>query len=124
MVFGWLGAELVSYGWLASRRCRVARLNSRPLARGHAVIHRCFTRADFLGRRIYPAALSLSFCRLADHRFQRVFIFHEERNLPSKKAIVASGMQLIDTVVVRRVLGWKWASFSEALCAAVSGGKQ
>jgi hypothetical protein len=120
-VSGWCGNELVFYIWVQFKHRRLARHTRVPLAKSQAALYRGFTRADFRGQRIYPAALQFACRWLAEKNFHRALVDHDARNVPSQKGILAAGFRPIGEYRVFNVCGFKWASLNSALRKEISG---
>ncbi len=110
-----MGTELAYYGWVQFEYRLLARRSKLALPQGTAFIYRCFTRADFRGKRIYPAALSFTCQWLTDKGFQRVLIDHQVGNSASRAGILRAGLRFFADYAVIRVLGFRWAEPDESL---------
>ncbi len=117
----WVEGQFAFYGWLQFRQRQLARHTSLSIGRSRAFIYRCFTRADFRGRRLYPAALQFAARWLAGRGCSRVLIDHHVANQASRRGILAAGFQPVGTYCVYSLLGYKWAAFDDRFHAAVTG---
>ena len=119
-ISGWAGSELAFYLLVQFKHRRLARLTRVPLAKSRAAIYRAFTRADFRGRRIYPAGLQFACDWLAGQGYRQVLIDHDIRNLASQQGIVAAGFRPIGRYRVHKFFGLKWATLSSTLRDEIS----
>ncbi len=108
-VSGWIGQELVYYGWIQFRERQLARRTSIPIPPGTGFIYRCFTRPDHRGKHIYPAALDFMCRWLAAEGYQRALIDHQAQNRASQTGILRAGMQPLAEYVVVKILWLRWA---------------
>jgi len=114
-VSGWVGGELAYYGWIQFKQRRLARRTTLRLPTGTAFIYRCFTRADFRGNHIYPAALNYTCRWLAEQGYQWALIDHQVGNSASQAGILRIGMQPFAKYTVVRMIWFRWAVPDEAL---------
>jgi hypothetical protein len=87
----WSNGALAFYGWVQFRERRPGGGMRLPLPPSSAFIYRCFTRAEFRGKKIYPAAISNLLPDLAANGIDNVFIDHATNNVPSAKGISRLG---------------------------------
>ena len=108
-VSGWVGNEMVYYGWIQFRSRQLSRLTNFPIPRGMAFIYRCFTRADFRGKRIYPAAIDFMCRWLADQGYSHALIDHQVGNVASQTGILRAGLGPVAEYTVYKVIWIRWA---------------
>lgn len=87
----WSNGALAFYGWVQFRERRPGGWMRLRLPPSSAFIYRCFTRAEFRGKKIYPAAISNLLPDLAANGIHNVFIDHATNNVPSAKGISRLG---------------------------------
>jgi len=114
-ISGWCQDELVFYGWLQFKYRQLIGSTLVSLPQGSAFIYRCFTREEYRGNKIYPAALCYAEHWLAEHGHHTVFIDHVADNTASQRAILAVGMQPIGQYRLIKILDWRWARYGDDL---------
>lgn len=119
-ISGWVRGELAYIGWVQFEHRLLTRRSRLPLPVGTACIYRCFTRADFRGKHIYPAAISFTCRWLADQGYQRALIDHQVENFASGAGILRTGMRPVAEYTIIQILWFKWAVPDEALCRLTS----
>ena len=117
----WAGGQLAFYGWMQFRCRRPAPLTRLPISPGGAFIYRCYTSAEFRGRKIYPAALAFAFQELKSRGVGRAFIDHATENVSSRRGIKRAGAVPIGRYTLFRFGLARWASFEPRVRIAVSG---
>mgnify|MGYP000623783846 CR=1 FL=1 len=114
-VSGWVGNEMVYYGWIQFRARQLSHMTNFPIPQGMAFIYRCFTRADFRGKRIYPAAIDFMCGWLADQGYSHALIDHHDGNTASQMGILRAGMRPVAEYSVFKVIWSRWAVPDETL---------
>jgi len=120
-ITGWVKEEMVFYGWIQFKYRRLARFTTVPMAERTAFVYRCFTRPDYRGRRIYPAALSFSYRWLAEHGYTKVMVDHATDNIASQRGILRSGMKPTGQYQLYWLFGIQWARYDQTLQKQISG---
>lgn len=119
-VSGWVGGEMVYCGWIQFTLRQLGRRCTLPIPAGAAFIYRCFTRADYRGKHIYPAALNFTCRWLAARGYQRALIDHQADNSASQAGIIRAGMRPVAEYTVVQFLRLRWAVPDQALCHLIS----
>ncbi|MCX6880640.1 MAG: hypothetical protein NTW21_43560 [Verrucomicrobia bacterium] len=119
-VSGWVQGELAYYVWIQFKQRLLTRKTTLPIPAGTAFIYRGFTRADFRGKHIHPAALNFTCRWLADRGYQRALVDHQVGNSVSQSGILRAGMQPAAEYVVIRMLWLRWAIPDAALLRLAS----
>ncbi len=119
-VSGWVRGELAYIGWVQFEHRLLTRRNRLPLPAGTACIYRCFTRADFRGKHIYPAAISFTCRWLLDRGYQRVLIDHQIENFASGAGILRAGMRPVAEYQIIQIFWFRFALPDEALIRITS----
>jgi GNAT superfamily N-acetyltransferase len=102
---GWLGDEIVTYGWLSQRDERVGELERvYRVQPGNGYIWHCATLPTYRGQGLYNALLSHITLTLRDEGAQRAWIGANRENRPSLRAFAHVGFQPIVAVVYLRLL--------------------
>jgi GNAT superfamily N-acetyltransferase len=114
---GWLGDEIVTYGWLSQRDERVGELERvYRVQPGNGYIWHCATLPTYRGQGLYSALLSHITLTLRDEGVQRAWIGANRENRPSLRAFAHVGFQPIVAVVYKGFFGEAGSPLAPQAC--------
>jgi hypothetical protein len=116
----WVDATLAFCGWVQFNERRPGGSTRLVVPPHSAFIYRCFTRPEFRGRRIYPAAMAYLLAKLKADGIRQAYIDYAVSNIASAKGVRRVGGVPIGSYWVYQ-LGWRRFSVAEPdLAAAIS----